>query len=265
MMNNNNNSDSAFYSNISSGWTTLSNDPFSQIEAANTSTFTEVTDQSTISRKSLYPAAAAVNNKSCTSLLLAPPYYNNNNTANSCLLHAMTAQGILNQLATSSSSYDVIKEAYERAQQQNDPYDWTQFYLAMEQYNKTKVNSIGIVYLARCLIAGLGTTINIERGIELLKSNPSCETTYALGHCYLDGSLSLSSPDVDRKTAAFNCFSDVVSTYADNMSTANESIQSTVAEAQCTMARMLFQGQGVQQNTSEALKLLMQSAENNNM
>jgi hypothetical protein len=266
--NSNNSGDSAFYSlnksNMSSGWTTLSNDPFSQIEAANTSAFTEITDQSTISRKSFYPAAAAIGVESSTlSLLAQPPCYSQQQpTDDNNLLHAMTAQDILNQLNTSTtSSYSIIKEAYKIAQLQNDPYDWNQFYLAMEQYCKNSTDSIGIVYLARCLISGLGTTINIERGIELLKSNPSCETTYALGHCYLDGFAA--TGENKKFETAFQCFSTVVQQYSADLS--NESIQSTVAEAQCTLARMLFQGQGVQQNTTEALNLLLQSAENNNM
>lgn len=241
----------------SSGWTTLSNDPFSQIEAANTSAFTEITDQSTISRKSLYPVL-----ESSHSLLLSPPSYTPSNVAtNNSPISALTSQMILSQLAQCSEDRvsDVIREAYKKAQQQSDPFDWHQFYIAMEEYNATTKSYIGLVYLARCLIAGLGVSLNVERGIEILKSNPSCETTYALGHCYLDGlpSSTTTRPQGVDKKAAFKCFQLVIQKYTSPIS--------TIAEAQCTLARLLFQGEGVQQDTSQALELLMKSAENNNM
>jgi TPR repeat protein len=124
----------------------------------------------------------------------------------------------------------------------------------MEQFYSTSKKSIGLVYLAKCLIAGLGVSPNIGRGLELLKSNPACETTYALGHCYLDG---LPHQGLDNKKAAYDCFQFVIQNY--------NSPQSIIAEAQCTLARMLFQGEGVQQDTQAALNYLMKSAENNNM
>lgn len=221
--------------NMSSGWTTLSNDPFSQIEAANTSSFTDITDQSTISKKSLYP------------VIESSPVLNHLE-----LLSPLKSNDILHQLDQSpNNSFQIIKDAYKSAQQQNDPFDWNQFYLAMEQYTTSTNSSIGIVYLARCLISGLGIKADIQRGFQLLKSNPSCETTYALGHCYLDKG---------EKKAGFQCFQTVINAEYSQMT---ESIHSTVAEAQCTLARMLFQGEGVEQNTTQALNLLMKSAQSN--
>ncbi|KAL0140525.1 hypothetical protein V8B55DRAFT_1508043 [Mucor lusitanicus] len=256
-------------SNISSGgWTTLSNDPFSQIEA-NTSAFTEITDQSTISRKSLYPVmeASSVNN--------APPSYYCHHASSSVasVPPGISTLDILDQLNKhpQHSHHLIIKEAYQRAQQQNDEYDWNQFYHAMHQYLSlpTSYKSIAIVYLAKCLMFGLGVPINIERGLHLLKSHPSCETTYALGRCYLDGTAAASNAaaaaarkeiqGVD-KLAAFECFKN-----ASEYEATNESILSTIGESQCTLARMLFQGEGVNQNTQQALDYLMKSAENNNM
>jgi hypothetical protein len=225
------------YSNISS-WTMLSSDPFSQIEA-NTSAFTEITDQSTISRKSLYPVVDSV----------SPCHF----TA-----QVMT-QDILNALSNQPQTvhHTIIKEAYQRALQQNDVFDWKQFYNAIHHYVSLDQNkSIGIVYLAKCLISGLGVRPDIERGIQLLKDHPSCETIYALGQCYLDGLVKGKS----QESAAFECFKK-----ATEYEPINDSIRSTVAEAQCTLARMLFQGEGVEQNTKEALNYLMKSAENRNM
>lgn len=217
--------------NMSSGWTTLSNDPFSQIEAANTSSFTDITDQSTISRKSLYPVME-------TSSIHDQP------------LSSLTTETILEQLeASPDQALFIIKRAYQFAQQQNDPYDWTQFYSAMDYYSKE--SDIATVYLARCYLSGLGVKVDSQRGFGLLKSNPSCETTYALGHCYLDKG---------EKKNAFACFQTVINT---QYTPTNESIQSTIAEAQCTLARMFFQGEGVEQNTAQALNLLMKSAESN--
>ncbi|CAO3645736.1 unnamed protein product [Mucor fragilis] len=256
-------------SNISSGgWTTLSNDPFSQIEA-NTSAFTEITDQSTISRKSLYPVmeASSVNN--------APPSYYYHHHASSSATNVppgISTFDILDQLEKHprQSHHLIIKEAYQRAQQQNDEYDWNQFYHAMHQYTSlpSSYKSIGIVYLAKCLMFGLGVSVNVERGLQLLKSHPSCETTYALGRCYLDGTTASPASDaavhkeiqgVD-KLAAFECFKN-----ASEYEATNESILSTIGESQCTLARMLFQGEGVNQNTQQALSYLMKSAENSNM
>ncbi|KAG1088916.1 hypothetical protein G6F42_020131 [Rhizopus arrhizus] len=256
-------------SNISSGgWTTLSNDPFSQIEA-NTSAFTEITDQSTISRKSLYPVIE-------TSSVNAPPSYYHHASPSVTNVRGISTFDILDKLEKhpQHSHHLIIKEAYQRAQQQNDEYDWNQFYHAMHQYISlpSSYKSIGIVYLAKCLLFGLGVPINIERGLNLLKSHPSCETTYALGHCYLDGTASASAAaagtcvSVNKeiqgvdKLAAFECFKN-----ASEYDAINESILSTIGESQCTLARMLFQGEGVNQNTQEALNYLMKSAENNNM
>lgn len=220
--------------NMSSGWTTLSNDPFSQIEAANTSSFTDITDQSTISRKSLYP------------VMESSPVLNHTE-----LLSPLKSNDILNQLAQSpNNAFGIIKDAYISAQQQSDPFDWNQFYQAMEQYTASTNSSIATVYLARCFMSGLGVKADIQRGFQLLKSNPSCETTYALGHCYLDKG---------EKKNAFGCFQTVINTEY----TMNDSVHSTVAEAQCTLARMFFQGEGVEQNTAQALNLLMKSAQSN--
>ncbi|KAG2235737.1 hypothetical protein INT48_009152 [Thamnidium elegans] len=221
--------------NMSSGWTSLSNDPFSQIEAVNTSTFTEITDQSTISRKSLYP------------VLESDDYFS---PSTHSLLSPMKSQDILNQLVQQPThAYRLIKDAYQRAQQQNDPYDWNQFYLAMEEYTTKSNSPVAIVYLAKCLISGLGVKSDTNRGFQLLKSNPSCETTYALGHCYLQKG---------EKKAAFESFQTVM-----NYPIHNQSTQFTIAEAQCNSARMLFQGEGVEQNTKKALALLIKSAEYN--
>ncbi|KAI8375077.1 hypothetical protein EDC96DRAFT_497811 [Choanephora cucurbitarum] len=248
-------------SNISStAWTVLSNDPFSQIEAS-ASAFTEITDHSTISRKSLYNVAGPSTSP--------PSYYNTkfNNTSSIIQNNAGPApvltQDILSQLKQHpSQSYRIIQESYQHAQQQNDPFDWTQFYHAIHQYSKiadASNKSIAIVYLAKCLIFGFGVNQDIERGFNLLHSHPSCETNYALGRCYLDG---VPSPDNKRidSIAAFEYFK-VASEYTPT----NDSILNTVAEAQCILARMLFQGEGVTQNTEEALKYLMMSASNDNM
>ncbi|KAI8377338.1 hypothetical protein BD560DRAFT_390814 [Blakeslea trispora] len=252
-------------SNISStAWTTLLSDPFSQIEAS-ASAFTEITDHSTISRKSLYAIAGPstsppsyyhtkINNTSTTTT---------NTTHNNTGLTPVLTQDILSQLEQHpNQSHRIIQESYQHAQQQNDPFDWTQFYHAIHQYN-TFANgsnkSIAIVYLAKCLIFGLGVNQDIERGFNLLRSHPSCETSYALGRCYLDGVPSSDNKRID-KIAAFECFK-VASEYTPT----NESILTTVAEAQCVLARMLFQGEEVTQNTEEALRYLMMSADNNNM
>lgn len=240
-------------SNISSGgWTMLSSDPFSQIEA-NTSAFTEITDQSTISRKSLYPVMEST-------ISLQPYHFNTDGFT------AVMTQDILNAFSNQPQTlhHIIIKEAYQRALQQNDVFDWKQFYNAINQYvsldmpNKNK--SIGVVYLAKCLISGLGVSPNIELGIQLLKDHPSCETLYALGQCYLDGlAIKYKNQQVD-KSAAFDCFKK-----ASGYEPINDSILSAVAEAQCALARMLFQGgEGVNQNTEEALNYLMKSAENKN-
>ncbi|CEI95374.1 hypothetical protein RMCBS344292_09563 [Rhizopus microsporus] len=243
-----------FYSksNISSGWTALSNDPFSQIEV-NTSTFTEITDHSTISRKSLYPEDTLFS--SSTTIPVQRP---------SSSFLASSARDIQQQLQMyPSRSYQIIKEAFKKAQLQNDPYDWTQFYMAIDHYAIQSHDPVALVYLARCLISGLGCTPDIQRGFDLLKSHPSCETNYALGHCYLDG-LPANGPhtiqDVDKATA-FEYFLSAANDYEPT----NESIATTIAEAQCRLARMLFQGEGVEQNSKEGFEYLMKSAENNNM
>ncbi|KAI8639391.1 hypothetical protein BD408DRAFT_272249 [Parasitella parasitica] len=262
-------------SNISSGWTTLSNDPFSQIEA-NTSAFTEITDQSTISRKSLYPVLES-------SATNAPPSYYHHAAPSMTHVPGISTLDILDTLEKhpQQSHHLIIKEAYQRAQQQNDEYDWNQFYNAIHRYISlpSGYKSIGIVYLAKCLMFGLGISVNIERGLNLLKSHPSCETTYALGRCYLDGypttttttttntnTAAVTVTDANKeiqgvdKLAAFECFKN-----ASEYDAANDSISSTIGEAQCTLARMLFQGEGVKQNTQLALDYLKKSAENNNV
>ncbi|KAI9486573.1 MAG: hypothetical protein EXX96DRAFT_47023 [Benjaminiella poitrasii] len=256
-------------SNISSAaWTTLSNDPFSQIEAS-TSAFTEITDQSTISRKSLYPVKESFVQPASSS---SPPSYlldqffnlHNNNESN--FVNVISTQDILNMLNTyPQHSHTIIKEAYQKAQQHNEPFDWSHLYHALEQYTSLPTNkdkSVAIVYLAKCLIYGLGVTADVKHGISLLKSHSSCETMYALGHCYLDGlhvDKKQIQGDVDKK-AAFECFKT-----ASEYEPTNDSTLFTVAEAQCTLARMLFQGEGTDQNTPEALNYLQKSAENNNM
>lgn len=244
-----------FYSrsNISSGWTALSNDPFSQIEV-NTSTFTEITDHSTISRKSLYPEDTLFSSTTTTTPTQRP----------SSSFLASSARDIQQQLKMyPSRSYQIIKEAFKKAQLQNDPYDWTQFYMAIDHYAIQSHDPVALVYLARCLISGLGCTPDIQRGFDLLKSHPSCETNYALGHCYLDGLPANglhTIQDVDKATA-FECFLSAANDYEPT----NESIATTIAEAQCRLARMLFQGEGVEQNSKEGFEYLMKSAENNNM
>jgi hypothetical protein len=249
MSNNTTSSDIGNYfnkSNISSGgWTLLSNDPFSQIEA-NASAFTEITDQSTISRKSLYAVV-----ESTVSL---PPFHFN--------ATAVMMQDILDAFSNHPPTvhHIIMKEAYQRAVEQNDAFDWKQFYNAIHQYVSLdtidKNKSAGIVYLAKCFISGLGVSPDIERGIQLLKNHPSCETDYALGQCYLDGIAE--NQEVD-KSAAFECFKS-----ASAYEPINDSILSNVAGAQCALARMLFQGDGVAQNTKEAINYLMKSAENKN-
>lgn len=206
-------------SNISSGcWTALSNDLFSQIEA-NTSAFTEITDHSTISK---YPLAE---------------------------YSPITAKDILDSLHTyPHRSHAIIKDAFQRAQQQNDAFDWSQFFLALDQY-PSKNNNV-IIYLAKCHLLGLGTPQDVNRGLQLLESNPSCESYYALGRYYLD----------HNKETAYHYF--LKSSQYDIV---NDSILMTVGEAQCTLARMLFQGEGVTQNSKEALHFLQKSAENTNM
>ncbi|KAI7906989.1 uncharacterized protein BX663DRAFT_494427 [Cokeromyces recurvatus] len=262
----NSTSDAGLYSNKSNissvAWTTLSNDPFSQIEV-NTSAFTDITDQSTISRKSLYPVSDSITQTASSSPF--HQFFNQNNNSHNNrkhLINAISTEDILNMLNTyPQQSHLIIKEAYQRAQQQNDPFDWTQFYNALEQYTSFSLindsNHIAIVYLAKCLISGLGVTTDIDRGFDLLKSNPSCEAYYTLGQCYLNGIQIGKKVD---KTAAFECFR-----RASECMQINESTLTTIAEAQCALARMLFQGEGVEQNTNEALNYLHKSAKNNNM
>ncbi|CEP08949.1 hypothetical protein [Parasitella parasitica] len=243
-------------SNISSGWTTLSNDPFSQIEAS-TSAFTEITDQSTISRKSLYPVL-----ETATS---APPSYYDDPSSSMTHVPGISTLDMLDTLNRhpQQSHHLIVKEAYQRAQQQNDEDGWHQFYNAIHRYMSlpSSYKSIGVVYLARCLMLGLGVPANVERGLNLLKSHQSCETAYALGRCYLDGYLAADREiqGVDKK-AAFECLKN-----ASEYEPANESMTAAIGEAQCSLARMLFQGEGVEQNTQAALSYLMKSADNNNI
>jgi TPR repeat protein len=186
--------------------------------------------------------------------------------------YMLTAEKILDELIHSSgpSEYHrIIKDAFIKVQEQNDPEDWQQFFIAISQFASSTQDAVANVYLARCFISGLGVTTNIEHGFGLLKSQESCETSYALGHCYFNG-LPPPSPsytnghtiqEVDR-VAAFEYFRKAAS-YDPSIST--QETVATIAEAQCIMARMLFQGDGVTQNSKEALHYLMLSAENNNM
>lgn len=227
-------SDIRIYSNISSAcWTALSNDPFSQIEA-NTSTFTEITDHSTISRKSLYQ-------------ITENPSYHPHTAS------PITAQNIHITLNSyPNHSHSILKEAFQRIQQKNDPLEASHFFIALNQQYPTTQNSNIIVYLAKCHLLGLGTAKDIERGLQLLQSNPSCESFYALGIYYLDETI--------NKTTAFEYFKK-----ACEYDITNDSILMTVSEAQCTLARMLFQGEGTRQNSQDALNYLLASARNENM
>ncbi|CAO3675937.1 unnamed protein product [Rhizopus stolonifer] len=224
-------------SNISSGWTALSNDPFSQIDV-NASTFSLITEHSTISQKFIYhdphPSTSTKSPRDLKSQLKRHP----------------------------SQSYHIIQHAFQKAQLQNDPEDWSQFYRAMEHYATTSNDPVVLVHLAMCLISGLGCTADEQRGFDLLKSHPSCETSYVLGHCYLDG-LPVQVPHTIQAinpTMAFEYFTRAAHDYEP----INESVATTVAEAQCRLARMLFQGQGVQQDSKKAMDYLMKSADNHN-
>ncbi|KAI8991281.1 hypothetical protein BDF20DRAFT_831338 [Mycotypha africana] len=257
-------------SNLSSGWTTLSNDPFSQIEVeADTSAFTEITDHSTIStRKSLLLPVIE-------SSLLPPSYYDkfyNFEEKTPTISPELTAQNILTEIVSrqqqeGQQSHVIIGDVYKRIQRLNDPYSWSQFYQAIQQYVSSLTTSdadqnnksVAIIYLAKCRISGLGVTTDIEGGLQLLTSHTSCETLYALGHCYSEG-LPNGVLEIN-KTKAFSHFKQA----SEYDATINESIKSTVGEAQCSMAHMLFQGEGVTQNIEEAMKFLMKSAENDNM
>jgi TPR repeat protein len=225
----------------------LSNDPFSQIEV-NTSAFTEITDQSTISRKSLFPVYESLEVSSSNH----QPF----------LLSATTAHSILYQLNSHPQSVHLIlNEAYHRAREQNDVNDWTEFYIALDQYtSQTSIpfdlKSSAVVYLARCFIFGLGTEKNVEHGLSLLTNHSSCETIYALGKYYLDG---IDNQYIDQAKAF-----EYIKT-ASEYNIMNNSMLATVNEAQCTLARILFQGEGVAQNSNQALDYLMKSAENDNM
>ncbi|KAI9260151.1 hypothetical protein BY458DRAFT_516707 [Sporodiniella umbellata] len=237
-------------SNMSSGWTALSNEPFSQFDV-NTSTFTMVTEHSTISRKSIYQHETPYTASSTSS--------SNSSTS----IPIISLKNLHSQLKNHpSQTYHIIKQSFQKAQLQNDPEDWSHFYKAMEYYTKESQDVVGLVHLAMCLISGLGCAKDEQRGLELLKSRPTCETNYVLGHCYLDG-LPVKPPHsiqaVDH-VAAFEYFKSAAHDYEPT----NESIADTVAEAQCRLARMLFQGQGVQQNSEEGMDYLTQSAENKN-
>lgn len=236
-------SDIGMYSNksaISSDcWTNFSNDPFSQIEV-NTSAFTEITDQSTISRKSLYPVLE---------LSLPPPPQQQHlfQSENALLLDKLNSHP--------DSVHLILNEAYHLAQEQNDVNDWLEFYTALDKYiaqptTPALSRNCALAYLATCFILGLGTTKNVDHGVHLLTTHPSCETTFALGKFYL----------TTLQNKAFECIKT-----ASEYTILNDSMRATVSEAQCTLARVLFQGQGITQNSQLALNYLMKSAENDNM
>ncbi|EIE81150.1 hypothetical protein RO3G_05855 [Rhizopus delemar RA 99-880] len=246
-----NKDDHHIQSKISSGWTALSNDPFSQIDV-NTSTFTLGTENSTISRKSIYPAAPLEDNLFSYTQPQSSPSSSSSSTAH--------LQKQLNLYPF--KSYRLIKEAFQKAQLKNDPEHWFQFYGAMEKYATESHDPVAIVYLAMCLISGLGCDTQVQRGFDLLKKHPSCETSYVLGHCCLDG-LPIQAPHTIQEVDKFMAF-DYFKRAAHDYEPTNESIATTIAEAQCRLARMLFQGEGVQQNSKEAFDYLMKSAENNN-
>ncbi|KAI8891444.1 HCP-like protein [Backusella circina FSU 941] len=258
------------YSSTKSGistnsWTLLSNDPFSQIEA-NTSVFTEITDQSTISRSSLYA------DKNRSLMYSFPPSYHatpsgRNGSTSACmgLDYFVSAESIRDELSKyPNDTHRIIKQFFNKIQEQKDAEDWEPFYLAIDEFSRRTQHPIAIFYLARCFIYGLGVETNIEYGLHLLRSQSSCEASYALGLCYLDG-LPVTGPHTIlevNKPVAFEYFSTVVS-YS-SMSVSPETLD-IIAEAQCIMARMLFQGDGVNQNSEEAFELLLASANNNNI
>ncbi|KAI8997709.1 hypothetical protein BDB01DRAFT_713438 [Pilobolus umbonatus] len=234
----------------SSGWTNLSTDPFSHIDI-NTSTFTELTEQSTISRHSIYSEV----DKSIFPLPPTPQI-----TSDQPIL---PADSILERLLERpSESHIILRDAFKQAQL-NDVQGWTQLYSAIQQYTQQIHDPLANVYLAKCLISGLGVTANMEQGFQLLKSQHSCETYLTLGHCYLDGLPSTPPHTIQPidKARAFECFSKAANEYK----ATNESMVHSISEAQRIMARMLFQGEGIRQNTDQALELLLRSADNDNM
>jgi TPR repeat protein len=264
------NSSDLVYSSTKSGistnsWTLLSNDPFSQIEA-NTSVFTEITDQSTISRSSLY----ADKNRSFMSCL--PPSYHatpsgRNGSTSACIRpdYFVSAESIRDELSKyPNDTHRIIKQFFNKIQEQNEAEDWEPFYFAMDEFSRRTQHPVAIFYLARCFIYGLGVETNIEYGLQLLSSQSSCEASYALGLCYLDGLPVTGSHTIleVNKQVAFEYFCAAVNHDA---SLASPETFDIIAEAQCIMARMLFQGDGVNQNSEEAFKLLLASANNNNM